>query len=203
MKYHTTLVDSLKQGKNRDHCIVCLYGFHKVVDDLLLKGVTKVKIASVIKSMITKNEEYSSLRGVFVPRAYDVNYHMRVCSEIGRSDRLLAQKARRMLKKQKATISEVNEMVMEHIARSIGLSSSIKDEELEKLSPKEKMVFATEATKLLQTEKRIALEARKNNLEEVKFLSDVGALASGSAVTPEAPIALTGGVGAEGGLSES
>lgn len=84
-----------------------------------------------------------------------------------------------MLEKEQVSAEKVNEKIMGNIAMAIGLVSELDPEELNKLSPKEKFELFERATKLLQGEKKIALQANKENRESSEWMNKMNNLASG------------------------
>lgn len=182
MKIHTDLIAEDKKGPGKGLCLICEYGLQAEVDNSVLRGVVPKRILSMLKMKITKGNEF---KGIVVPELRHIKFHLINCSSVKRNDRLMAKKARTALKKQTKSIEEINEMVMGHIAQSLSLSSTLSEEELNELTPLEKMKLATEATKLLQTEKKISLDAQKAGIDKARFLMESAKLASGAIVVDE------------------
>jgi hypothetical protein len=180
MRIHSYLTPENRKGPGKGLCLICEYGLHEFVDKSVLRGVAKKGILGVLKMKITREK----IEGI-EPQLKDVTFHLVNCSSVKRDQRLIAKKVRRALKKNTKSISEINEMVMGHISQALELSGSLSEEQLETLTPSEKMKFATDAAKLLQAEKKLSLDAQKAGLEKARFLMEHGKLASGSAIIDE------------------
>ena len=178
MLLHTNLIKPELQGPNPTICVICLYGLQDKVLELEKSGHTKKKIVSLLKSYLTR--EHPNLKENINLNTYNIGLHRRMCLGDELENIKIVRKARRDLKMQKKTISEVNEMVMDHIVKGLSIAEGITPEQIEAMPVKDRMSIANDAAKLLQGEKKIAMEAKRTNMEEAKFLQDVGKLASGA-----------------------
>lgn len=168
----TWVVPMDKRDNDHPDCLICQLGVRDMVDELLKKGQTRLYIRQRLRYKFPK--EYRVVRCI---RSFDITYHQ--AHAISKEQRKVAVVARKDLMKERKTLAEVNEAVLGNIAKAIDLVTDLKPEELDTLKPKEKFDLFEKATKLLQGEKKLALEANKEKREESEWMSKLNELGSG------------------------
>lgn len=164
------------KGPYKENCLICQLGLHESVNECLRKGMDAKQIKAYLR-----HKHYVVYRNAKIKRVH-LMHHLGH-SGVGIANFKLAKKARRDIKKGYKSIDDVQSMVMNNIGKVIGLADAIPEEELEKMTVKEKLLMAERFMKLLQGEKKIAMDAKKTSMDEVKFLRDIGSLASAGSLT--------------------
>lgn len=157
-------------GPERLHCKICALALQDEVDAYAKRGKTAKEIKQRLAYKFPEQYKVGKIKRL------DINNH--VGHGVGFTHYKIMKKAKKMMDREKKSIAQVQAMVLDNIGRSLEAASRLTDGEINTLTVKEKLKYAIESTKLLQTEKKIALDAHKQKFQEDAFISELNELSA-------------------------
>ena len=173
MRYnvHLDVLEGRTPGVDKTHCLICALGFQDEVDRLAKKG----KKPKEIKQRLSF--KYKKAYSIGKPRRIDILNHIGAHG-MGFNRYSIMKKASEAIMKEKKSLAQVQESILDNISRSIDLTSNISQEELEKMSIKDKLLLFDRMTKLLQGEKKIAISANAQKHMQDKYIVELNELSA-------------------------